>query len=33
MKSRIERLNLPPRRRPNPPETEPKARLPAVLFM
>ena len=28
-KSRCTRLNLPPRRRPNPPETEPKARLPA----
>ena len=28
-KSRVARLNLPPRQRPNPPETEPKARLPA----
>ena len=28
----VTRLNLPPRRRPNPPETEPKARLPAELF-
>ena len=31
-KSRKGRVNLPPRRSPNPPETEPKARLPAEML-